>query len=66
MLQDLHNALDRMDVLLTTATLMAESDQHKPGPRELKYFADTGTQILDEILQAIGPEEEEVNGENAG
>ena len=56
--EGLQNALDRLDTLFTLATLAAESDQHEPGRKELRFFADSGVEVLDEILRVIRNEGE--------
>lgn len=64
--QQLQSALGQLDTLFTVATLTAESDQHEPGRRELKFFVDSGVQILDEIIRVVGRSEtvDEVTDDN--
>ncbi len=64
--QQIQNALDRLDTLFTVATLTAESDQHEPGRKELKFFVDSGVQILDEIIRVVGRDKmvDEVTDDN--
>ncbi len=64
--QQLQSLTDKLDTLFTVAALTLEADNHEPGRKELQFFVDSGVQILDEIMQAIGPEEEEINGEITG
>lgn len=62
--QQFQTSLDKLDTLFTVATLTLESENHEPGRKELQFFVDSGTQILDEILLAIDSEtSEEVDGQ---
>ena len=60
--QQLQTSLEKLDTLFTAASLALEADNHEPGRREFQFFVDSGVQILDEIKQGIGNDEEEVNG----